>query len=81
VKYRVNFTGVLLVVKLFSSRHKGTKAPRKNNKCVLCVLEAFEKCQFLFKFKKGDNFNHPREIGFAFHGAGRNTLNISRIKI
>jgi len=26
-----------------------------------------------------DNFNHPREIGFAFHGAGRNTLSISRI--
>jgi len=31
--------------------------------------ETFEKCQFLFKFKKGDNFNH------------RNTLSISRIKI
>jgi len=29
--------------------------------------ETFEKCQFLFKFKKGDNFNH------------RNTLSISRI--
>jgi hypothetical protein len=26
-----------------------------------------------------DNFNHPREIGFAFHGAGTNTLSISRI--
>jgi len=35
----------------------------------------------LFKFKKGDNFNHPREIGLAFHGAGTNTLSISRIKL
>jgi len=26
-----------------------------------------------------DNFNHPREIGFAFHGAGTNTLSILRI--
>ena len=33
------------------------------------VRETFEKRQFLFKFKKGDNFNH------------RNTLSISRIKI
>jgi len=32
-------------------------------------LETFEKCQFLFKFKKGDNFNHPRGIGSAFHRA------------
>jgi len=24
----------------------------------------------LFKAKEGENFNHPREIGFAFHGAG-----------
>ena len=32
-------------------------------------IETFEKCQFLFKFKKGDNFNH------------RNTLSILRIKI
>jgi hypothetical protein len=31
--------------------------------------ETFEKCQFLFKFKKGDIFNH------------RNTLTISMIKI
>jgi hypothetical protein len=28
-----------------------------------------------------ENFNHPREIGFAFHGAGTNTLGILRIKI
>jgi hypothetical protein len=47
----------------------------------LPIYETFEKCQFLFKFKKGDNFNHPREIGFAFHGAGTNTLSISTIKI
>jgi hypothetical protein len=47
----------------------------------MVFLETFEKCQFLFKFKKGDNFNHPREIGFVFHGAGTNTLSISRIKI
>jgi hypothetical protein len=26
-----------------------------------------------------ENFNHPREIGFAFHGAGTNTWSISRI--
>jgi len=26
-----------------------------------------------------ENFNHPREIDFAFHGAGTNTLSISRI--
>jgi len=32
-------------------------------------IETFEKCSFLFKFKKGDNFNQ------------RNTLSISRIKI
>ena len=25
-------------------------------------LETFEKCQFLLKFKEGDNFNHPGEI-------------------
>ena len=35
----------------------------------LIDLETFEKCQFLFKFKEGDNFNQ------------RNTLSISRIKI
>jgi len=34
------------------------------------LFETFEKYQFLFKYKKADNFNHPREIGFAFHGAG-----------
>jgi hypothetical protein len=27
--------------------------------------ETFEKRSILFKVKKGDNFNHPREIGFA----------------
>jgi hypothetical protein len=32
VKYRVNFTGVLFVAKLFSSRHNGTKTLKKNNK-------------------------------------------------
>jgi hypothetical protein len=41
--------------------------------------ETFEKCTILFKAKEGDNFNHPREIGFAFHGAGTNTLSILRI--
>jgi hypothetical protein len=24
--------------------------------------ETFKKCQFLFKFKQGENFNHPGEI-------------------
>ena len=37
--------------------------------CGQSSLETFEECQFLFKFKEGDNFNH------------RNTLSISRIKI
>jgi hypothetical protein len=43
--------------------------------------ETFEKCSILFKGKEGENFNHPREIGFAFHGAGTNTFSILRIKI
>jgi len=43
--------------------------------------ETFEKRSALFKSKEGENFNHPREIGFAFHGAGTNTLSILRIKI
>jgi hypothetical protein len=43
--------------------------------------ETFEKCSILFKTKKGDNFNHPREMGFAFHGAGTNTLSILRINL
>ncbi len=43
--------------------------------------ETFEKCSILVKIKEGENFNHPREIGFTFHGAGRNILNISRIEI
>jgi hypothetical protein len=43
--------------------------------------ETFEKRSILFKSKEGENFNHPREIGFAFHGAGTNTLSILRIKI
>jgi hypothetical protein len=28
-----------------------------------------------------ENFNHPREMGFAFHGTGTNTLSILRIEI
>jgi hypothetical protein len=43
--------------------------------------ETFEKYSSLFKFKEGENFNHPRGIGFAFHRAGRNTFSILRIKI
>jgi len=46
---------------------------------MLNYCETFEKCSILFKIKKGENFNHPREIGFAFHGAGTNTLSILRI--
>jgi len=41
--------------------------------------ESFEKRSVLFKAKEGENFNHPREIGFAFHGAGTNTWSILRI--
>jgi hypothetical protein len=33
------------------------------------ILETFEKCSILFKFKEDEDFNH------------RNTLSISRIKI
>jgi hypothetical protein len=40
--------------------------------------ETFEKCSFLFKFKEGENFNHPSTICQTY-GAGRNTLSISRI--
>jgi hypothetical protein len=40
--------------------------------------ETVEKCQFLFKFKKGDNFNLPITI-YRTYGAGRNTLSILRI--
>jgi hypothetical protein len=43
--------------------------------------ETFEKGSILLKSKQGDNSNHPREIGFVFHGAGTNTLSISRVKI
>jgi hypothetical protein len=43
--------------------------------------ETFEKCPILFKVKENENSNHPREICFAFHRAGSNTLSISRIKI
>ena len=35
--------------------------------------------RIFFKIKEGENFNHPREICFAFHRASRNTLSISRI--
>jgi len=35
----------------------------------------------LFEFKEDEDFNHPRGIYFAFHGAGRHTLSISRIKL
>jgi hypothetical protein len=30
--------------------------------------ETFEKCSFLFKFKEGENFNHPSTI-FRTYGA------------
>jgi len=33
----------------------------------------------LFNPKEDENFNRPREIGFAFHGAGTNTWSILRI--
>jgi hypothetical protein len=33
----------------------------------------------LLKTKEDENFNHPRGMGCAFHGAGRHTLSISRI--
>ena len=32
------------------------------------ISETFEKCQFLFKFKKGDNFNHPGTIWRTYPG-------------
>jgi hypothetical protein len=50
---------------LQKSAHKGNK--KSKSIADPAPNETFEKCQFLFKFKKGDNFNH------------RNTLSISRI--
>jgi hypothetical protein len=38
--------------------------------------ETFEKCSILFKFKEGENFNHPDEIGTGIH-----TLSILRIAL
>ena len=52
-----------------------------DGRVVMSLTETFEKCSFLFKFKEGENFNHPREIGSAFHRVGTNILSISRIKI
>ncbi len=43
-------------------------------------VETFEKCSILFKFKEGENFNHPSTICRTY-GAGRNTLSILRIKL
>jgi hypothetical protein len=40
---------------------------------ILYYNEAFEKYKFLFEFKEGENFNHPRGICFAFHRAGTKT--------
>jgi len=45
------------------------------------LIEALEKRSILFKYKAGENFNHHRGMGFAFHRAGRHTLSISRIEI
>ncbi len=42
--------------------------------------ETFEKCSFLFKFKKGENFNRPSTI-YRTYGVGRSTLSILRIEI
>ncbi len=39
-------------------------------------VETFEKCSILFKFKEGENFNHPAEIGTGIH-----TLSILRIAL
>jgi hypothetical protein len=38
--------------------------------------ETFEKCSILFKFKEGENFNHPDEIGTGIHA-----LSILRIAL
>jgi len=43
-------------------------------------FETFEKCSILFKFKAGENFNHPSTICRTY-GAGRHTLSISRIAL
>jgi hypothetical protein len=53
----------LFAKKRFNDRSKG-------------FIETFEKCSILFKFKAGENFNHPDEIGTGIH-----TLSILRIKI
>jgi hypothetical protein len=56
--------------------HAGGNPGKKNEN-----IETFEKRSILFKAKEGENFNHPREMGFAFHRASRNTLSISRIAL
>jgi len=47
---------------------------------MLLQIETFEKCPILVKVKEGEDFNHPSTICQSY-GAGRNILNISRIKI
>ncbi|MGD2029515.1 MAG: hypothetical protein PVG86_06200 [Desulfobacterales bacterium] len=44
-----------------------------------CPVISVFKIEPEFNNKEGENFNHPREIGYAFHGAGTNTLTILRI--
>jgi hypothetical protein len=46
------------------------------SRVALSLNETFEKCSILFKFKEGENFNHPDEIGAGIH-----TLSILRVKI
>jgi hypothetical protein len=43
---------------------------------IILSTETFEKCEFLFEFKEGENFNHP---DLKFIGTGIHTLSISRI--
>ena len=43
------------------------------------MIETFEKCTILFKFKEGENLP-PRTI-FRTYGAGTNTVSILRIKL
>jgi len=46
--------------------------------------KTFENRSISFKIKAHESrfsgINHPREIGFAFHGAGRNMLNIYEVR-
>lgn len=52
----------------------------KQNCFVTYNLESLAEPLILFEFKEGINFNHPKGICSALHGAGRNIFYISKLK-